>query len=160
MRDETPKEKLLREEKEYLEQRLDEVHRTNEEREQRSRDEREQRRSEWKQEWDRNYRTATTWPEALSKQAALSQRETWDEDETGFFTQTVAACNKALEIWPGIAGKRQAEIEALRAQLAFIQLEIQCEVADELARTNQTPGWNQVALALREDTDLNAWLNW
>lgn len=159
--DETHTEKKLREEKRYLESELEDARRRENERSEQESREREQRRREWKAEFESNYRTATTWPEALSKQASLSRKEIFPgDDSSDYFAQTAEACDKALEIWPEVAAEREDELESLRRQIRTIETEIRDTVALRLSAENESNAWRQVAQALRADYDKTEWLNW
>jgi len=124
---------------------------------------REDRRREFDEQIKLEERTATSWPEALGKQATLFRREAaqWitDGDPDNLFGPGAQACDRALEIWKEIAAGKQAAIDELKAQIAAIQDSIRVETADRLEAESKIEGWRYVATALRTE-DMNRWLYW
>jgi hypothetical protein len=125
--------------------------------------EREQRRRERGAEIAQSKRYAKTWPEALRKQTRLYGEEVALSEEDGrpdkFFTESVAACEKALELWPAIEKSNQAEIKRLEAELDAVRDSIRLEVADRLVAFNGCRAFENLAGQLR-DGDIEEFLNW
>lgn len=138
---------------------------------QRERDERERERTEAYEKRQRDMqeristyeRTATSWPDALSKQAYLFDREAdpIDEDDniSPWFAQGAAACRRALEMWSEEEAKVQPQIDALMEQVAKLRNSVRFAVADRLDAEGHS---KDVAGALREytDADCGIWLDW
>lgn len=156
----------------YLENELERYRRDEEERYERQEVERQERRRQQKESWEVANRTASTWPEALRKQAYLFEREAneWPPNDPDFpcepddlFGPGAAACKYALSIWDEVAASKRDAIEALEAQIKTIKDSVRIEVADKVeSQGNNVAGWKQVAQALREhsENELSAWLNW
>lgn len=129
--------------------------------------ERENRTRERMRAYEERARTATTWPEALRKQAALFAREAtiscgYDDSIGDEFRARQHACERALELWQEEASQLNDQLEALKVQLDALLNSIRFSVADRLEAEN--PGTaKDVAQALRdysEDDDLSEWLRW
>lgn len=113
-------------------------------------------------------RQADTWPEALRKQASLCAREAYlddDADDVGaWFSQNVAACNRAAELWTEEEQRVAPQIVELQKQISVLRDSIRFAVADRLAAEDSTDGGRSVIGALQtipEDAgELAAWLNW
>ena len=138
---------------------------------QRERDERERDRTEAYESRQREMeermnawrRSATGWPDALSKQAYLFGQESDPIDENDnispWFSQGAAACRRAIEIWGEEEAKVQPQIDELMAQVATLRDTVRFSVADRL----EAEGYSRdVAGALREFTegDCELWLDW
>lgn len=147
-----------------LEYQLDEERRERE----RQQDERaradKERREEHAREAKERYRTATTWPEALAKQAHLMRAESYLDDETdAWFGDYASACDRGLVLWREIAATRADEIDALYQRLSEINDEIRRATGARLMAEcdSEKQGWRQCADALLDDsTSLDAWLDW
>lgn len=138
---------------------------------QRERDERERERTEAYETRQREMaermhqwqRSATGWPDALSKQAYLFGQESdpIDEDDniSPWFVQGAAACRRALEMWSEEEAKAQPQIDALMEQVAKLRDSVRFAVADRLDAEGHS---KDVAGALREytDADCEIWLDW
>lgn len=129
--------------------------------------ERENARRERMKAYEERARTATTWPAALRKQAALFALEAtincgYDDSIGDEFRAWQHACERALELWPEEASKLNDQIAPLKAQLDALLNSIRFSVADRLEA--EMPGAAKVvAQALRdysEDDDLSEWLHW
>jgi hypothetical protein len=144
----------------YLEYELERERDAARRREQEADEQRAARRREWREASEREWRTASDWPEALRKQAYLFAREFDPTDEFQWFEHGAAACDRALVIWTEVAAAKQAELDALRAQIAAVQHSIRLEVADRLeAEATGRAGWRMVAVAIREE-EPERWLDW
>jgi len=146
----------------YLQDELDRA-REQQEREERRRDQDRKERELARRE-DREYAShqADDWPEALQKQIYLCNREVADggDDEVGnFFGNTVAACEKALEIWREVEASKQTEIDELQQRIAAIQDGIRTEVADKLQVADARHEFESVAQQIRDD-QLSKFLDW
>lgn len=123
-----------------------------------------ERRAETRRAHERTLRQAADWPDALRKQSSLCRREA-DLDEglgNNFFGSSADACDLAVVWWAEESDARQAQADALRAQLAALEAETRLAVAARLeahARAAEH-GWAHVAGALRSDVDPSAWLDW
>lgn len=150
---------------EILEDQLQQYQDDERRRQEESAEQRTQREQDRKERWEIECRNAETWPEALSKQAILMAKEaryetTADDDEFGtYFTDSVKACNRALEIWREIESAKQSKVEELQRQLESARDEIRLEVAQKLASESDTIGWRGVASSIEEDA-LEGWLDW
>lgn len=124
---------------------------------------REERRRERYEEVTQAQRHADTWPEALMKQMRLCRAEAAQGEDEGapdkFFTAYADACEKALELWPGIEAGKQAEIERLETELAAVRDSIRLEVADQLAKSDPRSEFSFTAEQMRDD-DIEDFLNW
>jgi hypothetical protein len=132
----------------------------------------ERRRQERQREREKSYREADNWPQALQKQRQLMQREAaleaQDEREMReaaeppdsldhYFRDTIDACARALELWPLVAGERQAEVNRLLDQIEQINIGVKLEVARRLQAENHR--FAQTADAMRTMTP-SEWLDW
>lgn len=142
------------EHEEYLEEELARMQRDQSQQADREYLEREKKRKERQAEADSEYRTAESWPEAFQKQAALCRREVerFPDDSDKYFLKTAEANTAALKIWMEVAGKRQAEIDA-------IWTAIREEVASRLEAESPDPEYRQVAAVIRDDC-LEGYLDW
>jgi hypothetical protein len=123
------------------------------------------REEAYRAEWNASYRTARSWPEALSKQANLLANEIGLDDpadgEAGTcFTDGSAACRRATVIWSEEEDRRMPALEALRAQIDALMDEVRTATAARLAAESDRQGWKQVASALEQNVNLNQWLDW
>jgi chromosome segregation ATPase len=107
----------------------------------------------------RTYRTAATWPEALSKQAGLCRREETEEDD--YFTELRKACETASALWPAAEAEAAPAIAALQRQIDDLKAQIARTVAVRLCDADPSSAAAEIAqLMLDPDTDLDEWLNW
>lgn len=146
----------------FLEDELERERQSAREAEEREYEARERSRKERRAEYEQEQRSASSWPEALQKQAWLCQREInqydtpemkgYFEPEDGYFANLVKANEAALKIWHKIAAARQAEIDA-------IWNSIRNQVADELEAESDRSEYKQTAQALRDD-ELENYLDW
>jgi hypothetical protein len=146
----------------YLQDELDRVREQQEREEHRRDQERKDRESARREEREYASRQADDWPDALQKQIHLCNREVFDgvEEEVGnFFGNTVAACEKAVEIWREVEASKQAQIDDLQRQIVAIQDSIRTEVADKLDAADQRREFAQVAQQIRDD-QLGQFLDW
>lgn len=147
-------------------------HRANEDaRREREIQERHARIRERMDEREANFRQASTWPEALSKQATLLGQNVYLEDgseptEDYFFTGGKEACKRALELWKEEEPKVAEQIVELERQIAALRDGIATTVGQRLEAENEknNRGWASIAAALQEmheDEDVfSDWLNW
>lgn len=152
----TPRERELQEE-------LDRLRYEEEQRREQEEQNREERDRQRKRRYEEEYRTAASWPEALSKNAYLFQQEQdnfpGQPDDT-FFGDGAAACRRGLEIWREVEASKKAEIEALQKQIEAIREGVKAEVSEKLeAEANGRSGWSSVAGAIVTEDPTN-WLNW
>jgi len=157
----------------YLEDQLEqERQQRREEQEQRQRA-REQRMEEYHEQHEHWMRSADGWPEAIDKQIALMSRESWGEGLSWisyptflhdmYFTESVAACRRALQIWKDEEAKVADEVAALEQRITELKNGIRFNVGERLEREKyyKSPGWQGVVNTLNdEDSDPAAWLNW
>jgi hypothetical protein len=146
----------------YLEDELDREREQQQCKDDRREQERKAREETRHQEWDYEYRQASDWPDALEKQIYLCSREVREgEDETvdNFFGNTVAACEKALELWPEVASSKQAEIEELEKKIAAIRDDIRLEVAEKLTAFDPRREFAQLAAQIHDNL-LEGFLDW
>ena len=150
----TDRERYLEDE---LERERDQQRREDDRREQ----ERKARAETSSQEWEYEYRQASNWPEALEKQKCLCANEAGDGDESvgNYFGNTVAACEKAIELWPSVAASKQAEIDELEKKIAAIRDSIRIEVAEKLIASDPRREFAQLAAQIRDDL-LEGFLDW
>lgn len=151
-----------------LEWELEDARRREEERREEELRQFEQRRQERQERWDFEMRQATTWPEALGKQASLMGGEAhldqWGDDN--YFGDGRDSCKRALELWHEVEAEKRAEIEALEAKIKAIRDGIRFEVADRLEEEGdpESSGWMGTVSILRDyDEDpakLSRWLDW
>lgn len=131
---------------------------------QEQRDAEERRRAERRGQYEENLRQASSWPEALRKQIVLMGREALEEkdypEELGtYFTDTIAGCKRALEIWPEVELGRQSEIDALMAQVEQIKFEVRQAVGDILH--SEDAKFRELADMLRDrEADPSSWMDW
>jgi len=110
--------------------------------------------------------TATTWPEALQKQADLMAAEAYDDDDPGsigaYFARGELACKSALEIWREEEQKVASEISNLQRKIDLMRVCLRVAVANRL--DEEMPDNCSVATAMREvpetKEDLSEWLSW
>jgi hypothetical protein len=100
-------------------------------------------------------REASTWPEALRKQAGLLGREVYLEDDSDptedhFFSRSAAACRRALELWSVEEAKVSPQIADLQRQIDVIRDGIRLAVADALDAEGAE---KSIANALREHNE-------
>jgi len=125
------------------------------------------------QQWQRDRRQATTWPEALHKQAVLMVSDAPGDDDFAYrwFVDGSNACHYAwYEAWPETELAYGPQIEALQrkisdaeAQLAEVRAQIARDVADQVEQhAAGRAGWEGIAHALREypEARVSEWLNW
>lgn len=148
----------------YLEAEIDRYRREENERQEREYRRREERRLEQKERWEMEKRTASTWPEALYKQAYLLQREANEAgefDSDNYFSEGALACERGLEIWKEVEVAKQEAIAKLERQIQAIKDGIRIEVAEKLeAESGGRQGWRGIARSIADDTDLNNFLYW
>lgn len=140
----------------------------------RDREEREReearREHERRERYEEQRRTASTWKEALDKQAGLMMREyhqypeLYGEEQDNYFQTGAEACQRALTIWAEIEPEYKAQIQALEEQIDALHTHLRQEVGKKLRAERQTTshGWENVADALNGDeyADPSDWLNW
>lgn len=113
--------------------------------------------------------TASTWLEALGKQARLHQieadAEAEDAGEVGdtWWSDMIYACTLAHELYSDNLAKCQVQIAALEAQITALKNQARLDTANEL--DNGADGRREVAKAMREIADgdarrLSDWLMW
>lgn len=108
-------------------------------------------------------RSASNWPDALSKQAYLFDQEADPIDENDnispWFANGATACRRALEIWPEEEAKVQPQVDELMTQVAKLRDSVRFAVADRLEAEGHS---KDVAGALREhdDNTCGFWLDW
>lgn len=158
----------------YLEQELEDARRREEEARQQEKEAREQRQRERQQQLEENYRTASTWPEALNKQEYLFRREFADQvrfehehnlehEIDDWFEPGANACAKALEYWKEEESAIADEIKELEQKITDLRSGIAGKVADRLDNhEGMLDGWYHIAGDLREydEDDLDRWLYW
>jgi len=158
----------------YLEDQLEQERQWRREAEKRREQEREQRLEERRQMRDWSNRHADDWPESLRNQMFLMGRETVGEgaewlEEWGrnsacmYFTEGVAACRRALQIWPGEEARVADEIAALEQRIAELKDSVRVNVGKRLDQEKryQSPGWHGISAILQDlDEDPSSWLNW
>src|SRR5688572_2059140 len=86
----------------YLQDEVDRLKYEAEQQREREYEASQQRIQEMRERGERNLRAASDWPESLSKQAYLFQREQDsynNEIDDTFFGDGAAACRRGLEIW-------------------------------------------------------------
>jgi hypothetical protein len=154
----------------YLEQQIDDERRWRQEAEDRHQEETRRRRAQLAEAFEYELRTANNWRDAIGKQIRLAQREResglewlkgWQTDS--FFSETVAACRRALEIWPSREKEVAAEIAALEGRIVELKEQIRLNVGAQLAAEKQhnSPGWASVAATLSDpEQDCESWLSW
>ncbi len=150
--------------KQYLEDQLEQYKEAERQRNEEAAEKRAQQEKERQQYLYAEYRTAETWPEALQKQASLMAREANYEAGENFrpgtyFTDSVEACERGLEIWREVEETKQAQTKELQRQLEAARDEIRFAVARQLASESDKIGWQGVASSIEEDT-LEGWLDW
>lgn len=151
----------------YLQDEIDRLRADEERRRDEEYRERQERNREREQRFYEQYRTASTWPESLRKQAGLFRAEAnqYPTDDPEFrdelFGPGAEACERALVIWKEVEPSKREQIEALEAQIEALKEGIKLEVADRLeSEAEGKPlGWKSVAGAIR-DEDPSDWLNW
>jgi hypothetical protein len=117
------------------------------------------RRRERQSEIARSFRQAETWPEALRKQASLCRAEETEEDD--YFTEMVAACELATDLWVDVGLAAAPAIAELERQIDALKAGIASTVADRLTEASASSAALEIAsLMLDPDTDLDEWLNW
>jgi hypothetical protein len=132
---------------------------------------REERMREYRERAEAHNRSASSWPEALSKQAYLFQREAndWPADDPDFpseaddyFGPGSEACKRALVIWEEVEASKAEEIKALEAQIEALRESIKLEVSEKLLAegVDKPLGWKSVAWAIRDEEDPGRWLDW
>ncbi len=115
-----------------------------------------ERMNEWR-------RSASNWPDALSKQAYLFDQESdpIDENDTisPWFANGARACRRALEMWHEEEAKVQPQIDELMAQVAKLRESVRFTIADRLEAEGHD---SNVAGALRkyDDNTCEYWLDW
>lgn len=157
----------------YLERELEEAREREERRINEADRQREERMREYRERSEANSRSASTWPEALHKQAYLFRCEAndWPAGDPDFpiepddyFTPGAEACKRALEIWNEVAASRQNAIEALEDQIQIIKNGIRQEVSEKLLAegADKPAGWKSVASAIAEidEDEVGSWLYW
>lgn len=123
------------------------------------------RRQDRAEEVARYERQASTWPEALEKQAMLSALEAAQfPDEVGEWFRNVAeACKVAGKLWREEAAAVAGEVAELQRQIMELRKGVRIRVAQRMEGCT-TPGADNVINALYEiDEDpyqLSAWLDW
>ena len=147
--------------KEWLQYEVDRYREDEERRMEEKRLEREQRKQEREEAYEERLRTATTWYEALQKQATLMGREAclFDDEDT-YFSGGAAACRRAMEIWREEEGRLAEQIKALESKIAALKDDVRICVGERLAEESDNEGWQEVARALQEEDDPEWWLNW
>jgi hypothetical protein len=161
----TDTERALRGVVDRLQWELDDRQRAEERQRDAERAARREREQAYQAEWNASYRTASSWPEALTKQAGLFDAETYLDDpadgEAGtYFTDGAAACRRALVIWHEEQTARREAIAALQAQIDALMAGVRTATAARLAAENDRQGWKMIAAGLANDEDLNRWLDW
>jgi hypothetical protein len=152
----------------YLERELDDMRVAEERRTRQDEENRKQRQQERKAAWDREYRTARNWPDALQKQAHLCRQEvsrglaedkkfglTPEPDE--FFSDMAVANDAAFEIWKSITTSKEEEFAQLNKAISDFWDRVRNEVADQLIARNDK--WKRTAEAIRDD-QLDGYLDW
>jgi len=157
---------------EYLEYELERERNDRRLAEEHERDLANQREKERRYKAERSYRQASTWPEALDKQASLMCREynQYPEEpkEEDMFWTGAEACKRALAIWPEEAGKVEKEIEQLLERVEKLRqgvveavgIRLEAEWTGQDAGSGRA-GWMGIAVSLKDpETDLDSWLDW
>lgn len=150
-----------------LKQQLDdaeyELQREREERERERTEAYEKRRRDMAERISAYDRTATSWPEALTKQAYLFDRDSdpIDEDDniSLWFARGAKACRRAVQMWTEEEAKVKPQIDELMAQVTTLRDTVRFSVADRLeAEGHET----HVSDALREydEHSCEFWLDW
>lgn len=127
---------------------------------------REERRREQKERWEAENRTASTWPEALRKQAHLFGREAneaGEYDTDNYFADGALACERGLEIWKEVEAAKQEAIAELERQIKAVKASIRVEVAEKLEAESQgRQGWKSVARSIADidEDEAGRWLDW
>lgn len=154
----------------YLEDELERERESARERERIEGERREAQQREREEMWRYEERQASSWPEALRKNARLCSREIDPDFEAGdgdyFFTDSAASCERALVIWAEREKTHSKRIEELQQLIEQEKEAIKQEVADQLEK--ETPmrkekpsyGWSGTAQQLRDLDDPSEMLNW
>lgn len=155
----------------YLQDEIDRLERDRREQQEQAERQREERMRQYREQAERHNRTASTWPEALSKQAYLFQREAndWPADDPDFpieadtyFGPGSEACKRALVIWKEVEASKAEEIKALEAKIEALKESVKLEVSEKLLAegADKPSGWKSVAWAIRDEEDPGRWLDW
>ena len=127
---------------------------------------RRQRQAERAERWNYERRHASTWIEALQKQAELYGFEAHidgENDDVGpMFIRWLAEIERALEMWAEESQKVAPQIEALEAQIAALKDGIRLAVADRLEAeivNGDLPGLLR-EIEEGDAAELSAWLDW
>lgn len=152
----------------YLREQLERAERAAAEVERQAQEERERRREEMRAELDYERRQADDWKEAVEKQIGLMGAEARHEEEDDpteghYFSSGVAACRRALEIWP-IVEETYAEARGrLLMELHRIDDQIVRTVAEQLLLESdgKPAGWRSIANELGSPSMTpSEWLDW
>lgn len=160
-RNETDRERYLRQEVE----RLEDERREESARRLREEDERREQRQRNIRECIAAYnRSADDWPEALRKQESRCQREADQypyigDDGRDFFADSADAARRALVLWDETVKEVSEEMAVLRAKLAALEAKINQDVADKLDAESQLPAWRSIAEGIRGG-DIESFLDW
>lgn len=154
----------IRREAEYAQREAEEQRERAERLERERENERRQREQERRERYEELRHIASSWPDALRKQAGLYQREAnlFSDGDT-WFSDGAAACRRALEIWSAVDSDTSAQIAELERQIAALRTHQRYSVGVQLAtEANGRGGWQDVANTLSGDEydDPSDWLNW
>lgn len=148
----------------YLEDELEREREQSRREQQRNEEALQQRQEEYRERWEREARSADSWPEAFRKNASLLWREynqypDDDDKDDGFFKKSAQANEKALEIWTEVSASKQAELDELQKQIDSVWDAVRNEVADKLIAAGDHFTYISTAEAIRDD-QLAGYLDW
>ena len=147
--------------KEWLQYEVDRYREEEQRRMDEERQAREQRKREREEAHEERLRTASSWYEALQKQVILMRREAglFDDGDT-YFSSGANACQRAMDIWREEEERAKEQIKAFEKRIAAIKNDIKVAVGERLAEESDEDGWQEVARALKEESNPEWWLNW
>lgn len=152
----------------YLREQLERAERAASEVERQAQEERERRRAERQAELDYERRQADDWKEAVEKQIGLMAAEARHEEEDDptedhFFSSGVAACRRALEIWPIVEETYAEALDRLLMEMHQIEDQIVRTVGEQLLleSVGKPSGWKAIANELGSPSMTpSEWLDW